>query len=203
VYKTWLWGRMVILGSMAVPQMSGLSLSQKGLWDKGDKSINSGSMWRLKDSSSYISLISLISLEAKSARPLAGRVYSWPCWNHDAILSLWKQLFSSLHLSLPKALPSASEKNAEGSLRVVDSRTGKAYTIPIVRNSIAATDLRQISTLGFGAGLLERYESGLKVLDLGFENTAVCESRITYMWVTNRCSISKVAQSWRMLINSI
>ncbi|PQE26247.1 citrate synthase protein [Rutstroemia sp. NJR-2017a BBW] len=95
--------------------------------------------------------------------------------------SLWKQLFSSLQLSLPKALPSASEKNAEGSLRVVDSRTGKAYTIPIVRNSIAATDLRQISTLGFGAGLLERYENGLKVMDLGFENTAVCESRITYI----------------------
>lgn len=97
------------------------------------------------------------------------------------LVSLWKHIFLSLRLSASKSLPSTSEKNAEGHLRVVDSRTGKAYTIPIVRNSIAATELRQISTLGFGSGLLERYESGLKVLDLGLENTAVCESRITYM----------------------
>ncbi len=58
-------------------------------------------------------------------------------------------------------------------LAIVDNRTGREYTVPIVDGTIRATDLRQISaTEGDG---------GLTSYDPAFLNTANCRSAITYI----------------------
>ncbi|CRG87378.1 citrate synthase [Talaromyces islandicus] len=75
----------------------------------------------------------------------------------------------------------AIESKSDDRLIVVDSRTNQSYDIPIVDNSVRATDFRYISPVGFGAGPLERFAKGLRILDPGFQNTAVTESQITYV----------------------
>jgi citrate synthase len=58
-------------------------------------------------------------------------------------------------------------------LAIVDNRTGREYTVPIVEGTIRATDLRQISATD-GDG-------GLTSYDPAFLNTANCRSAITYI----------------------
>src|SRR5213078_4514367 len=58
-------------------------------------------------------------------------------------------------------------------LRVTDSRTGRSYELPIVDGAIRAIDLRQIKTSDDDFGLLS--------YDPAFQNTASCESAITYI----------------------
>src|SRR5262245_34851385 len=52
-------------------------------------------------------------------------------------------------------------------LTVVDNRTGREYTLPIVDGTIRATDLKQID--------------GLMSYDPAYLNTASCRSAITYI----------------------
>ena len=59
------------------------------------------------------------------------------------------------------------------SLTVVDSRTGREYTLPIVDGTIRATDLRQIN--------VEDGDGGLMSYDPAYLNTASCRSAITYI----------------------
>jgi citrate synthase len=59
------------------------------------------------------------------------------------------------------------------SLTIVDNRTGREYTVPIVDGAIRATDLRQIAAGEDGAGLLS--------FDPAYLNTAACRSAITYI----------------------
>lgn len=66
-------------------------------------------------------------------------------------------------------------------LHVTDLRTHRAYEIPIQHNSVRAIDFLRISTLGLGASLEAHYGHGLQILDPGFRNTAVMESKITHM----------------------
>ncbi|PTU19044.1 hypothetical protein P175DRAFT_0484853 [Aspergillus ochraceoroseus IBT 24754] len=66
-------------------------------------------------------------------------------------------------------------------LTVVDSRTSLSYDIPIINNAVKATDFRRISAQEPTASPLERGAAGLKILDPGFQNTAVAESSITYI----------------------
>ncbi|KAJ7104056.1 peroxysomal citrate synthase [Mycena belliarum] len=68
------------------------------------------------------------------------------------------------------------------SLSVRDNRTGKTYSIPIVDNSIAATDFKAIAAPS-APGEREENETskGLRVADKGFLNTAVLRSEITYI----------------------
>ncbi|KAJ7274310.1 peroxysomal citrate synthase [Mycena haematopus] len=67
-------------------------------------------------------------------------------------------------------------------LSVRDNRTGKTYSIPIVDNSIAATDFKVISAPRPPGDREENEtEKGLRVLDKGFLNTAVLRSEITYI----------------------
>lgn len=71
--------------------------------------------------------------------------------------------------------------DAVPSLHVVDSRTGQYYEIPIVHNAIHASEFKRIK-----APLNEDYypdqtENGIRVFDPGFSNTAVKESKITYI----------------------
>jgi citrate synthase len=61
----------------------------------------------------------------------------------------------------------------DDTLTIVDNRTGREYTLPIVDGTIRATDLRQISA--------EDGDGGLLSYDPAFLNTANCRSAITYI----------------------
>src|SRR5216683_2949646 len=61
----------------------------------------------------------------------------------------------------------------QGALHVTDSRTGRAYELPIVDGAIRAIDLRQIKVSDDDFGLL--------AYDPGFMNTANCRSAITFI----------------------
>ena len=61
---------------------------------------------------------------------------------------------------------------AEDTLTIIDNRTGREYTVPIVDGTIRATDLRQIASTR---------ATGLLSYDPAFLNTASCRSAITYI----------------------
>lgn len=58
-------------------------------------------------------------------------------------------------------------------LKIVDERTGREYSVPIVEGTIRATDLRQISA--------EDGDGGLMSYDPAYLNTSSCRSAITYI----------------------
>src|SRR5690242_15940228 len=58
-------------------------------------------------------------------------------------------------------------------LSITDNRTGKSYTLPIVRGAVRAMDLRQIKD--------GPEDFGLMTYDPAFMNTASCQSSITYI----------------------
>src|SRR5437660_9986972 len=60
-----------------------------------------------------------------------------------------------------------------GVLQLTDSRTGRAYELPIVDGAIRALDLRQIKVSDDDFGLLS--------YDPAFMNTANCRSAITFI----------------------
>ena len=61
----------------------------------------------------------------------------------------------------------------QGVLHVTDSRTGRAYELPIVDGAVRALDLRQIKASEDDFGLLS--------YDPAFQNTANCRSAITFI----------------------
>ena len=61
----------------------------------------------------------------------------------------------------------------ENSLTVVDNRTGKTYTVPIVDGTVRAMDFRQMK--------VDSEDFGLMTYDPAFTNTASCQSRVTYI----------------------
>ncbi|KAJ7650174.1 peroxysomal citrate synthase [Roridomyces roridus] len=68
------------------------------------------------------------------------------------------------------------------SLSVRDNRTGKTYNVPIVDNSISATDFKAMRAPSApGERPENETEKGLRVSDKGFLNTAVMRSEITYI----------------------
>jgi citrate synthase len=58
-------------------------------------------------------------------------------------------------------------------LTIVDNRTGREYSLPIVDGTIHATDLRQVSAVEGDGGLMS--------YDPAYLNTASCRSAITYI----------------------
>ncbi|MGH7830055.1 MAG: citrate/2-methylcitrate synthase, partial [Candidatus Binatia bacterium] len=62
---------------------------------------------------------------------------------------------------------------ALGTLTVIDNRTGRTHEIPIQDGTIKATDLRQVK--------VSEEDFGLVSYDPGFMDTAVCQSKITYV----------------------
>lgn len=67
------------------------------------------------------------------------------------------------------------------SLTVVDNRTGQTYEIPIKNNSIPATDFKKIKAQPNGDRSEDETEQGLRVYDPAYMNTAVVQSKITYI----------------------
>ncbi len=65
-------------------------------------------------------------------------------------------------------------------LDILDNRTGRQYNIPILNNAIDAKYLQAISADGDNH-VKTRPVDGLRVLDPGFQSTAVTKSRITYV----------------------
>ncbi|KAI4196073.1 MAG: hypothetical protein LQ350_006804 [Teloschistes chrysophthalmus] len=74
--------------------------------------------------------------------------------------------------------PKASKPT--GILTITDSRTNRQYRIPITNNAVNAIDLGVISVEKDAYATL-RANSGLKVLDPGFANTAVMTSGVTFI----------------------
>lgn len=60
----------------------------------------------------------------------------------------------------------------DGTVELLDQRTGKRYTFPVEHDSLQAKDLLQVKS---SAGV------GLGTYDPGFLNTAACKSRITFI----------------------
>lgn len=63
-------------------------------------------------------------------------------------------------------------------LTVTDHRTGRSYNVPIAHNAIQASHLKAICA-GNDSTSLDQAKVGLRVLDPGFQNTAVMISQIT------------------------
>jgi citrate synthase len=58
-------------------------------------------------------------------------------------------------------------------ITIVDNRTGTSYELPIQNDTIKASDLRKIK--------VDPEEFGMMTYDPGYDNTASCKSRITYI----------------------
>lgn len=67
-------------------------------------------------------------------------------------------------------------------LHIIDERTGQYYQIPIRHNAISASDFKKIKAPE-GQFYADQNEGGIRVLDPGFTNTAVVESKVTYVLV--------------------
>lgn len=73
---------------------------------------------------------------------------------------------------------------APQALEIRDLRTGNSYTIPIRRNAVSAVDFASIKAPENTECPVDQDQNGLRVLDAGFQNTAVGESKITYVQVS-------------------
>lgn len=67
------------------------------------------------------------------------------------------------------------------SLTVTDNRTGKTYEFPIKNNSVLATDIKKIKAEPQQDRPEDETSQGLRVYDPAYMNTAVVESKITYI----------------------
>ena len=67
------------------------------------------------------------------------------------------------------------------SLTVIDNRTGKSYELPINHNSVLATDIKKIKAQSPNDVPEDETNQGLRVFDPGYMNTAVVQSKITYI----------------------
>ncbi|KAI1333566.1 citrate synthase-like protein [Xylariaceae sp. FL0016] len=74
-----------------------------------------------------------------------------------------------------------SKQGPRQSLTVVDNRTNKVYEFPIKNNSILATDIKKISAGQGNDRKEDETEQGLRVFDPAYMNTAVVQSKITYI----------------------
>ncbi|CAG8977528.1 hypothetical protein HYALB_00008709 [Hymenoscyphus albidus] len=75
----------------------------------------------------------------------------------------------------------SNEERPAFKLTILDSRTQKSYEIPVVNNAVQAIHFQKISPPDYQQKLLQRYGSGIPVLDPSFKNTAVVESKITHV----------------------
>ena len=73
-------------------------------------------------------------------------------------------------------------------LDVRDSRTSRTYRLPVINNSVKGADLAKITSLKKINTMhhdpsTAMLEEKLKVFDPGYENTAVMQSSITFLYV--------------------
>lgn len=73
------------------------------------------------------------------------------------------------------------DEGARNSLHVIDDRTGRYYQIPIVHNAINAGEFKRIKAPENEHYRADQNEHGIRIYDPGYSNTAVSESKVTYM----------------------
>ncbi|KAG5929745.1 hypothetical protein E4U42_004672 [Claviceps africana] len=67
------------------------------------------------------------------------------------------------------------------SLTVTDNRTGRTYELPIQNNAVLATDIKKIKAQSSQDRPEDETSQGLRVYDPAYMNTAVVQSKITYI----------------------
>ena len=67
------------------------------------------------------------------------------------------------------------------SLDIQDNRTGRRYSLPVVRNTIQAVDFKQIVAHPESSNSTDLHAEGLRVVDEGFRNTAPIYSQISHL----------------------
>lgn len=103
--------------------------------------------------------------------------------------------------NLSNGVSSATDKR--DALQVIDKRTGQSYEIPIKNNAVRALDFEtiRIPSADSKAKLADELEGGLRILDPGYQNTAVKESKITFVYVMGTDMFSYPRESY-LLISS-
>lgn len=100
----------------------------------------------------------------------------------ELVYRMKKRLSSVIPEYLPEslggfpALPTPS-----GFLNITDSRTGNRYDIPIRHNAVEATEFKQIRARADSKAKTDKVEGGLRLLDPGYQNTAVAASEVTFV----------------------
>ena len=94
--------------------------------------------------------------------------------------------FFRVKVLLASVLPSIISYGAPGPapsgfLDITDSRTNRKYKIPIHRNAVEAIKFKEIRAPRDYRHPADMSERGLRLLDEGFQNTAVLASQITFV----------------------
>ena len=63
-----------------------------------------------------------------------------------------------------------------------DSRTHSEYEIPMRRNTVDALALKKIKAPSAGTNPADKFANGLPIYDPGLRNSAVAESKLTWMY---------------------
>lgn len=92
-------------------------------------------------------------------------------------LYIMKSLLASMLPSIVSPGPPIPKPS--GFLVITDSRTNRKYEIPIHRNAVEATRFKEIKAPKDDSHPADKPEGGLRVLDQGFQNTAVMASQVT------------------------
>ena len=94
-----------------------------------------------------------------------------------------------------------------------DSRTHSEYEIPIRHNTIDALALKKIKAPSAATNPADKVANGLRIYDPGLQNTAVAESKLTWMYDSEILHESQPpriqiltthgAQRWRKGVNTL
>ena len=97
-----------------------------------------------------------------------------------------------------EATPANGKHARNGSLQALeirDLRTNNLYTIPIRHNAVPAVEFAAIKApKNTECVVVDQDQTGLRVFDPGFQNTAVVESNVTYVYVTCLNAITEDCQ---------
>ena len=100
----------------------------------------------------------------------------------ELVYRMKKRLSSVLPEYLPESLGGLPALPApSGYLNITDSRTGNNYDIPIRHNAVEATQFKQIRARADSNAKTDKVEGGLRLLDPGYQNTAVASSEVTFV----------------------
>lgn len=102
----------------------------------------------------------------------------------ELVYRMKKRLSSVLPEYLPESLGGIpAPAKPSGFLNITDSRTGSHYEIPIRHNAVEATHFKQIRARADSNAKTDKVEGGLRLLDPGYQNTAVAASEVTFVLV--------------------
>ena len=93
--------------------------------------------------------------------------------NSPVPLSVWAATVMNPTKPETQVADEGTTRMSRDTLSITDNRTGKVYEVPIKNDTIHATDLRQIK--------VKPDDFGMMSYDPAFNNTALCQSKITYI----------------------